>query len=349
MTPPPSREIPLREVFLTVGDYLRWILRHWYLPLLLGLAYGAYRAYVAREAHTDYYAQLTFVLNEESNRGGGVGGLLGQFGLGGAATGGTTPEKIIALARSRKLLNDLLLDSISVDGRSDRLANHLIGAYDLVEEWELREDQRAIIHGTIAAMTEREKALLKRMYSFLGREVQPLLRVSSDEDTGILTISAVSRRQDISMAVAYGLYDRLSRFYTEESTGNARATVQRLSAKADSVAGVLTTAEYELARLMDSRLGTLQRSNLVRQAQLQRQVGLLNLTYTEVLRNLETASFALSTRTPFFQTIDLPFTPLYNDEPDWRREGLLGVLLGAVLGGVVLTGIKFYRDVMSGR
>jgi len=64
MNRPPTREIPLRNIFLTVGDYLRTGLRYWWVLVLFGLGLGIYQAYVARETKTNYYAALTFVLNE---------------------------------------------------------------------------------------------------------------------------------------------------------------------------------------------------------------------------------------------------------------------------------------------
>lgn len=346
MNSPPTREIPLRNIFLTVGDYLRAGLRYWWVLVLFGVGLGVYRAYVARETKTKYYAALTFVLNEnQTNR--GVGGILGQFGLGGGQGGGATPDKIIALAKSQKLINELLLDTITVEGRDDRLANHLIGVYDLVEEWSLREERRRIVNGQISTMTEPEKALLKRMYSFVTGEAYGVLSVKVNDDTGILTLTVVTRSQPVSLAICYGLYDKLSRFYTEESTGNSRATVERLRLKSDSVAAALNAAEYRLARAVDTRLGALQRRDLVRQYQLEREVQILNVTYAEVLRNLETATFALSTKTPFFQTIDEPFTPLYNEEPNWKEELIYGGLLGAFAGFVLVSIVKFYRDVMA--
>lgn len=342
----PKREIPLRDLFLTIGDYFRAGLRHWWVLMIGGLIFGLYQGYTARKQATAYAAPLTFVLNEDQG-GNRMGGLLGQFGLGGGSSSGASPEKIIALAKSQKLLHSLLLDTVAVKGQTDRLANHLIKAYNLVETLELPENRRSIVHQDIELMSEEEKGLLKMMYGFVLDETKQILQVSNNDDTGILTINATTVSQPISLAISYGLYEKLSKFYTEESTGNSRATVARLRVKADSVATALNAAEYRLAGMMDTRLGALQRRDLVRQAQLDRQVQLLNLTYAEVLRNLETASFALSTKTPFFQTVDVPFTPLFPKRANWKKKLLSGGAIGAFLGFLLVGAVKFYRDVMA--
>lgn len=342
-----TREIPLRDIFLTIGDYLRAGLRFWWVLLLAGLAFAAWRGWKAKQEEPLYSATLTFVLNEDSGRP-AAGGILGQLGLGGGGGAGTSPDKITALAKSQKIIHGLLLDTVVIDGVADRMVNHVIATYRLVDEWLLPEGRRMIRNGTLETMTEKEKSLLKKMHFFLLSEEEEIITFGSNEDTGILSLKVKSRKQDLSLALSYGMYDRLSAFYTKESTGNSRATVQRLRVKSDSVGAALSAAEYQLAALMDTRLGAMQRRDLVRQAQAERRVQLLNLTHAEVLRNLETASFALSTQTPFFQTVDVPFSPIRGFQPDWQKSALTGLAIGAFLGFLLIAAFKFYRDVMQG-
>lgn len=341
-----TREIPLRTVFLTIGDYLRNGLRFWWVLLLVGIAYGAYSAYTARAEVAVFPARLTFVLNEESGAG-GAGGILGRLGLGGGGGGGgASPGKIIALAQSQQIMHNTLLDSVTIDGTNDRMANHMIRIYELADKWELPEGKHALVNATIETMTEAEKNLLKQLHYFVNTGEEDILLVKNDEETNIMTLLAKTPDQQMSLSLAYGVYENLSRFYTEESTGNSRATVERLQVKSDSVATMLSRAEYRLANMMDSRLGAMQRRDLVRRGQAEREVQILNLTYAEVLRNLETARFALSTHTPFFQTVDVPFTPLYAIRKNWKKTGFYGILTGAFLGFLLVSAGKFYFDVM---
>lgn len=347
MAQPTTREIPLRDLFITIGDYFRNGLRYWWVIAVVGLVFAIWWGGWAKQQLPLYGAPLTFVLNEESSRP-AVGGILGQLGLEGSGGATTSPDKITALAKSQKIIHGLLLDTVLVDGVADRLVNHVISEYELVERWELPDDERKIVNGQLTKMTEQEKSLLKRMHFYVLSEEEEILTFASNEDTGILTLEARSRNQDLSLAMSYGLYDRLSKFYTRESTGGSRATVERLRAKADSLGSVLSRAEYQLASLMDTRLGVTQRRELVRRAQAERNVQLLNLTYLEVLRNLETASFALSTQTPFFQTVDVPFSPLPGLRPNWIETAVRGLAVGAFLGFLLVSVLKCYQDIMRG-
>ncbi len=340
------RDIPLKDLLLIIGEYLRESLRYWWLCLLLGVLVGGYLGWKARSTKMTYVAPMTFALNNASG-GGGVGSLLGQFGFDTGGGSSASPDKILALAKSQKILHDLLLDSVVVDGQSDRIANHLIEVYDLPEEWQLTGDPQKIIREEIEEMKKEERSLLKRLHSFVLSDVHNIIRINSDVKTDIIRVTAQTLNEDLSLAITRNLYDKLSSFYTQESTGSSRASVEKLRYKADSVAAALAAAEYQLATALDTRLDIQQQRGLLRQAQLDRQVQILSLSYAEILRNLETADFALSSRTPFFQTIDIPFTPLYRDKPNWKLQLIYGGVGGVFLGILLISLLKFYRSVMA--
>ncbi|MEL7162274.1 MAG: hypothetical protein AAFN92_16070 [Bacteroidota bacterium] len=340
-----SQEIPLKDVLLQFRAYVLMGLGRWYLILPAGLALAAYLAYEAKQEPRRYTAPLTFVVNEDEGGGVSMGGLLGQFGLP-ANSPGINVDKMFALARSGKIVNALLLDSVVIDGRADRFANHLLRTEQLTETWALT-DPAAITGNSLEAMTLQERSLFRRLHLYLLREETPIIRFSTDKDTKIHRIAAAARNEQLSLELALHLYDLLSSFYTEETTGNARASVERLRGKKDSLAAALSTAEYGLATSQDTRLGLIQRRDVVRQRQLERQVQILNLSYAEVLRNLETADFALSTKTPFFQTVDLPYTPLYAHSANWRTAAIKGFVLGALAVFSLLAAWKFYREIMK--
>lgn len=340
------RDIPLKDLLLIVGDYLKESLRYWWVCLILGLLLGGYLGWTARSTELTYVAPITFALNNTSG-GGGVGSLLGQFGFDAGGGSNASPDKILALAKSQKIIHTVLLDSVDVDDQRDRIANHLIKIYDLQLEWNLSGDPQKIIRGNIAEMRKEERALLKRLHSFVLSDVDNIIRINFDKKTDIIRLTSQTLKEDLSLAITLSLYDKLSSFYTQESTGSSRASVEKLRYKADSVANALAEVEYQLAAAQDTRLDIQQQRGLLRQAQLSRQVQILGLSYAEILRNLETADFALSSRTPFFQTIDVPFTPLYRDKPNWKLQLVYGGIGGVFLGVLLISMLKFYRSVMA--
>jgi hypothetical protein len=55
------------------------------------------------------------------------------------------------------------------------------------------------------------------------------------------------------------------------------------------------------------------------------------MAYSEALRNVEIADYALKNSTPFIREIDRPFAPLDTMGANRLRQSLIGLFLGIVL------------------
>ncbi|MGB3548226.1 MAG: hypothetical protein WBA17_14725, partial [Saprospiraceae bacterium] len=304
MAPEEVHEISIREVILLIQDYLRVAWQRAWVIVLAAVLVGGYWAYDAYTTPLQYEAKLTFLINDQKG-GGGLTSILGQFGLGGGE-GEFNLNKIIALANSRGIAGTVLLDSLEIDGRNDLIANHLLREHELVDAWELEDSDEPgpylITTANLDSLSQRQRRVMNQLYFYLtGPEGEPLVKTSSDETTNILKIVSQSRNEALALALSELLYEHLSEFYIEQTTGGSRRTVDKLQEKADSVLALLNGSEYSLAKTKDSRLGIIQSVTRVRETQLYRDVQIYSTMYGEVLKNLETASFALSTQTPFFK------------------------------------------------
>lgn len=343
-------EVGFREVILTVRDYLRVVLRYWYLPLLGGLLLGGYRYYAAAVQPVRYEASISFLVSEEPGKGGvGLGSIFGQIGLGGSSGGGQNLERVLAFSTSMRLVNHVLLDSVEIDGVGDLMANHIIRQQGLEEEWEMADayGMTRLEHDSVPRMEQPERSILKAVYSYINFSEVPIIDREVGETTGIIYLYVRTRNEELSYQLCNRLFERLSEFYTTESAGQSRASVVRLEQRADSLRGALNRAEYELASLYDTRLNTNSRRAQLRQAQLSREVGILSLAHGQVIANLETAKFALGGQTPFFQVMDVPYLPLNRvRRPPWP-QALLGFALGAALVVLGICVRYFFRTVMQ--
>ena len=319
--------IPVYAVVDTVLEYARLARRRWWLLALSAVAAGVIGYYVAANTPTTYMAKLTFLVNEEDGGLGAVTGLLGTFGLGGAGKAYNL-DKIVALSKSDKLLRRVLLDTIALDGRTDLVANHIVNVQGLEEEWELSSSAK-IDGPTLETMTDSARLLLRSVATYTTES--GVLNVDADDETGILTIESAFRSEALSLYVTSRLYEVLAAFYTAQSVSGRRATVEKLAAKADSLEAVLQSAEAQLARRTDTRLGIIGQEPRLRETRLQREIPIIASAYGQVLTNLETSSFALSTITPFFSTVDIPYTPL----PVVKSKPLIAAVGGAFVGFAV--------------
>lgn len=350
MQPRQVKEISVREVIVTVQDYLWAGLRGWPWILLGALLFGGYQAWEASRRPVYYAANTTFVVNEDQGGGGGgLGSVLGQFGLGGGGGGSHNLKRIMAFATSKYLLNEMLLDSVTMKGTRDLLVNHVINYGELAEtlELDLAFGVSRISVNEVDSLSRQEGAVLKAVYAYLTESDEFPIITDIADDTGMLTIMAKTRDEDLTLQLSTGLYQYISDFYRNETTGQSQATVGRLQEKSDSILQELNAAEYQLASFTDTRLSLANRRDQLKTVQLNRKIQILNLAYGEIVRNLETAKFTLSAKTPFFQLVDEPFKPLFRMKANPLKNGIKGGLLGAVLGFVFVGVVRFYRVAMG--
>ncbi|MBC6994153.1 hypothetical protein QWY85_18665 [Neolewinella lacunae] len=345
----PVKEIPLRDVILTLQTYGRAGLRGWPWLLLGALLLGGLQAWRVNQEAVFYEAATVFVVNKQQSGGNALGSVLGRFGLGGGAGDtGHSPKRVMAFATSRQLLHRLLLDTAELGGRHDLFINHLIEQSGFAEEWKLQElyGLDRLSTNQLDSLSRQERSLLKMVYAYLTLDPEKPIQKDISDETGMLTITARTRNEALSIYLSTALYHYLSDFYTEESTGQSLASVERLKARADSLLTEINRAEYQLANLADTQLSLTRQRDQVRRLQLQRQVNIATLAYGEVVRNLETAKFAMDGFTPFFQLVDAPFSPLRPAYPQPLKAGIRWGIIGALLAFLGLCAVFLYRNIM---
>jgi hypothetical protein len=333
-------EITLKELLLGAKYYFFFLLSKFWIILIGGLMFSAiffYQAYVEVET---YVAELTYTVNEEKgNSAGGVGAILGQFGLGGASGSEHNLDKIIAFGRSRRIVQQVLLDSVKLQGVDDLIANHIINIYDYHDYWrEKGEVSLAEFYFTdenIDNFSREEVQVLKHLYKFVigtsQAKITGITKLDKSEQTGVLSIVTTSKNEELSLYVTSKLYDKLSAFYINQSVEKQLVNHEIISNKSDSVANALSSAEYRLAKSKDRSGNLFQNSDRLMQARLLREVQTLSLLYGELLKNKETAAFVLQTTTPFFQLVDQPLLPLDKSRKSYIKQIVFGGSLGVVL------------------
>jgi len=350
-----NSEITLKELILTIQEYAYEIWKHKVLVVLLAIPFVAYMLYQAITTAPVYSAGLTFMVNENEGGGiGGVGAILGQFGLGGGAGGGKhNLDKILELARSRKIIQQVLFEKKELDGKEDFMANHLINIYDFHAEWEKGDNEEikgfVFKHSNVDIFKPLENGVLKNLYRFIlgGKDRKGLLTTGYSKTTGIMNITASVETELCAITLAEVVYDKLSSYYIEKTIEKQKRTYDVVEAKVDSIKRIMEGKEYELANFKDSSRGLVTKKARLKEVQLSRDAKVLGLLYGEALKNLEIADFSLRTKTPFVQQIDSPIAPI---EPI-RKSKVMALLIGGLLGGFIgvtfILGRKIIKDALK--
>jgi hypothetical protein len=340
-------EISFRELVLFVKDYLSIFKTRWWVLLLIGLIGGGVLWYYESKNEINYVAKITYAVNSSSVSGGGSGSILGQFGIN--KVGEVSADKIIAISESDMMAHSLLLDSLTISGKSDLLGNHLIDYYHLNQEW-LIDGETGDYHlsgNNLDSLPLKERRALKRLISILYDRRDGLLKFDANGISDILSIAAETVDAELSMELAYMMYARIQEFYIRESVGDTQSSIDQLETKVDSIYRDLLAKEYQLARVVDRGQNIFSQTYLVERAQLNREVIFLSTSHSETMRSLEAARFSLTAKKPFFQVIDRPYDPLDALYPNPLLWGIIGFVGFAFLAFLLFALRKFYQQLMS--
>jgi len=137
-----------------------------------------------------------------------------------------------------------MLETVTINDKPDLVANHLIEVGELVEAFEMNPafGPTSISGDSLLALSRAERSLMKTLYYYLVFSKERPLVANIEEVTDMLIVTIRTRNEDLSLYLAESLFRNLTNFYTEEATGPARISVERLQHKADSVLQALASS-----------------------------------------------------------------------------------------------------------
>jgi hypothetical protein len=343
-------ELSLRDLILKVREYILESIRHWYIPVIFALVVAGYELYRYVHYSPVFPAIITFSVDEDEGGGStGLSSVLGQFGLGSVRPTRYNLDKILELSKSRRVVQQALFNKITIGGKEDYIANHILRIYHLNTGG--KEAPFYFTRDSLAAFDLHENEFLLSLYNFIiGPPDKPklaLLTANYNEDTNIMSLSATTKDEVLSMELAKRMFESLSNYYVNKAIEKQVKTFKIVSAKRDSVVEVLKSAEYQLANFRDTHRGLLMKTDQIAELRLQREVAALSTMYAEVLKNTEVADFSLRNKTPFIQVIDAPILPIAPVQLSLLRQLLVGLIIGGALGVAVVVGRKIFIHTMS--
>ncbi len=351
-------EISLKELILKLKGFWDELWKNWYLIILFCIPILAFFLYKHFKFEKAYTAELTFMVNENEGGGGlgGVSSVLGSFGFGGTPGGDYNLEKMLTLAKSRKIIQNVILKKVNLNGQEDYFANHFINIHDLHSHW--AEDINSIdlssflfTHDSLSIFSLEENTALKYIHSsFIGnadKGINPLLNSSINELTGIMELSFKSKDEQFSIRILEELYAYLSKYYVDQAVEKQQNTYNIITAKADSLETELRSAEYSLANFLDTNRNLYARTDQVKQARLEQSVRMLGLAYAKVVEQKEIAEFSLNDQTPVVQIIDYPLSPIEPSKSSLVKNLIIACIIGGFLGAFFIISRRILRDTLA--
>ena len=343
-------EISIKELILKTQEYLKVIWSKKIGLIAVSLLFGAGFALKAYLKPTTYTAELTFMVNQDDGGSmSGIGAMLGQFGLGGSGGGASNFDKITEIARSNKICERTLMDTATIGGTTDVLANHIIRSYDWHEDWQEDTVLADFVFTQPFVGTRQYNIALNRLIGFFKGGKKPgIASLGFDEKSTILTITTTAIEQELSAALTNSWYDNIQVYYVLKSTEGPKKTLQELTHKADSIYMLLSGAESGLA-IGNDKLGIITTYDGLSTSRAGRNLQLYGAMYAEVIKNKETSDFILKSETPYFQKLDEPRLPLEGDNGlGWKFSIILGMIVGGFVFSGFVIGRILWKDLMQG-
>ncbi len=347
MTEKVKEEHVLREVILAFRDYQKEYKSSRRLILLIFIPVLGFFTYKQFFLPPLYTAKASFMLNESGGDQSGIASILGQFGI---ATPGqqVNLQKILEIAKTRTIAENLFFKSEIIDGKSDLLANHTIQNLQENNEW-MRvslfqkkndyENFRFVRTAKDSFNFQENVALKKLHHEFLKK-----MTTAYNEKTGIMELAVQTSNQELSLLLCRTLFDELSHFYIDKTIQKQRETYDNLKRKVDSIRAIIHAKDYSLADIKDTYRNVWTSKELVPQTQVDRDIRTLSLIYGEALKNLEIASFTLQNQTPFIQALDLPVKPLEVQKQSFPVNVIKALLYTFLISSIIIILRKIIRD-----
>ena len=341
-------EISLKQVVYTIQDYLREILKYWWIIILFiapFLLRNLNKHYTTPELMS---AEIKFIIEGDGGSGrSSIGGLLGSIGLGRPSS--DNPYKILEVSKAKSTIGNVLLQKIE----GDYIANRIIEKYNLTEAWNKNlpylTDFR-FTQDTLDNFTRKENLAFKMIYAKTIGMADPsmaLLNITYDDELSMYNITAKSVDEGLSYTMAQLFYERIKYFFEEKVIEDKISISELLRVKRDSLSSLIGTKTLQVANFEDTSRGLFSSSAQYQKNKLILEIQGLTTAYTETWKNFEMADYDLRTSKPTFLKIDQSYLPLSGESPKLIFALITAFLLGGLLSVGFIVIRKLYRDIMS--
>jgi uncharacterized protein involved in exopolysaccharide biosynthesis len=348
-----NEEVTLKELVTSSKEWYSYILSKWKIILLFGLLGGIAGLTLSYIKKPVYTASLTFVLEDQQT--GDMSGALGiasmlGFDIGGGGSGIFTGGNLIELFKSRTMVEQTLLSSVSLDNKSMSFAEMYIQVFNWREGWEKNESLK-----NLQFLPNAERKSFSRVQdSIMGVMYESIIKNNlkveqKDKKVDIITIDMQSENEKFAKYFSEALAKEVSDYYILTKSKKARINLDILEKQTDSVRAELNYAITGVAMASDNTFGLNPALNVPRVPSTRKQVDVQANTniLIELVKQTELAKVLLRKSTPLIQIIDKPVFPLKKEKVDKLKSIIIGGFLAGIIILVILIFTRIFYKLRS--
>ncbi len=352
--PIPPDQISPKSVVLRLFRLKNVIQRNWLLLLAL-VGTGAVIGFIYDQFNQKapvYTATMTFNLgggSSSSSFGGDLGALAGAFGIGQGAPDANifVGENFLVYAKSRPVIEKTLMKTVKIDGKDTLLVNYYIrhsGIRD--KEWEKSDTLRSFYFPRAKQPSEYTKLERIAMSQIYGRMKAEVGVVQPERKSSFMELRCGMEDEMLAASFIEHHLETIEEDYRSKQTKKTRERYDLLTARADSIARLMSGTENKLARYMDQNQQMVVAQGQMMQNKLTRNSTFLTTIYYQALQNAENMRLSLIREAPLFTIIEPVTLPLYREviTPVGMQ---IGIALGLILALIVIFLRETYRSIMQ--
>ena len=318
-----SDEMSLKDLIIIIKEWTHYLKSQWSIFVIVGILGGLGGLTYAYFKKPLYIAETTFVLEDEKSGGmGNYAGLASQFGINMGMEGGQgifEGENLLALMKSRLMMEKALMSAITIDGKVQTLIEFYIDINRLREEWVENGSALKDIHFPVnsdpSEFSSDQNSLLSGFHQSLINDFVVIEKL--DKKSGIISLVVKSESELFAKYLSDALTKEVSQFYIETKTKKSSDNVKILQHQTDSVRRELNSSMVGIASSIDANPNPNMARQILRVTS-QRKEGDFQINQAilvQLVQNLEIAKMSLRTETPLIQIIDSPIFPLKSTAP----------------------------------
>jgi hypothetical protein len=350
-----SDEISLKELIQKIKEWFDYLITKWKIILLAGILGGSIGYIYAYRQPITYKAVLTFALEEDKGGGGGgsLGGLASSFGFdfGSSAGGAFAGSNLLALMKSRLLVEKTLLNSVVVNGKTISLAEYYIQINKLRENWNKRPEFKNIQflpNADRSNFTLKQDSILQTIFQSLTG-LKSLIISQKDKKASITSIDVINKNEAFAKIFCESLAKETSEFYIETKSKKARLNLDILQKQTDSIREALNRDISGVASANDDVYNLNPALNIKSSPGKRKQIDVQANTaiLTQLVAQLEMSKVTLRKETPLIQVIDRPIFPLEKEKAGRLKSLVLGGFLAGFLTVLYLIFSNLYKKIIA--
>jgi hypothetical protein len=349
-----EQEYQVGKVWVNLFDKFKGLKHQGRQILLTGLVFGLIGLGYSFLKKPVYLARVNFVIEENKQNAGGLfSALAGQIGVDLSSLSGISGilagDNVLELLKSTTMLKKVLLTPYPSDS-THTLAYKYAEAYGRLDQYNKlaggevfnsppsvgvlsREGDSPIREGaTEREVVQKSKRVEDSLLNVIATRIieKDLSVYKPDRKLSVFRLDLTTRDELLSQTIGMRMINKAADQYIQTKTKRLRNNVERLQAKADSIADLLNVrtvraAEKDIINQNPSYINTEVDIEIS-----SREKSMLNLIYADLNKSIDLTRTALIQETPTIEIIDTPDLPLKKEEVKWYVALVLGFGIGVI-------------------